>query len=383
MALNHEGPALQNIELVNANAGLMAELDQGWDTLAAMMEQVSLLQAQLVTQSQSQSQDVLPASANDDGRNAMDLQGSGGHSSDNLMRDWSDISYVDDTPIPCRQDIIQQSAPPVHTTPDIVPPGEVYFPFPPSSGRSSNTYYPCPGWMSEQDQVHPVPGFNPKTQEQSLCTIWRPTTKTFQVILKTFPYVTPTQATCKHQMSYCLEQIDNIDGRCLHFVPKEALVCHVCYYISLEQACLTASQPCHPDNLPVVYPTAGGFCHCVVIQSGSGQVNRRTVRGFGFSPSQFVSALTTLGHYSASLFCFSIPILLTNGEKASNDEPLLLGSGGSILSSSFFSANVGLAHLCNPAHRAKSGFSSVSLPCNKMPPNEMDCTSTGGDKVRK
>ncbi len=40
MALNYEGRALRNIELVNANAGLMAELDQGRDTLAAMMEQV-------------------------------------------------------------------------------------------------------------------------------------------------------------------------------------------------------------------------------------------------------------------------------------------------------------------------------------------------------
>ncbi len=49
--LNHEGRALRNIELVNANAGFMAGLDQGWDTLAAMMEQVSLLQAQLEMQS--------------------------------------------------------------------------------------------------------------------------------------------------------------------------------------------------------------------------------------------------------------------------------------------------------------------------------------------
>ncbi len=55
MALNNEGRALQNIELVNANAGLMAELDQGRDTLATLMEQVLLLQAQLATQSQSQS----------------------------------------------------------------------------------------------------------------------------------------------------------------------------------------------------------------------------------------------------------------------------------------------------------------------------------------
>jgi hypothetical protein len=158
---------------------------------------------------------------------------------------------------------------------------------------------------------------------------------------------------------------------------------HIHHFIPLEQACLMASQPCQPDNLHVVSLTAGGLCQCVGIQTGSGQVNRKTFQGFAFSPWQFVPAATMPGHYSASLFCFSIPILLTNGEKASNDEPLFLGSGGSILSSSLFSANVGLTHLCNPAHRAKSGFSSVSLPCDKMPPNEMDCTSTGGDKVRK
>ncbi len=40
-----------------------------WDTLATLMEQVSLLQTQLV----SQSQDVLPASADEDGKDVMDL----------------------------------------------------------------------------------------------------------------------------------------------------------------------------------------------------------------------------------------------------------------------------------------------------------------------
>jgi hypothetical protein len=156
MALNPEGPrALRNIELVNANAGHTAELDQGWDTLAAMMEQVLLLQAQLAMQSQSQSQDLPPASANDDGRNAMNLQGGRGHSSDDLTCDWSSISCVDDTPISCRQDAIQQLAPPANTSPDILPPGEVYVPFPPSLRRSSNTYNLCPGWMSGKIRFTP------------------------------------------------------------------------------------------------------------------------------------------------------------------------------------------------------------------------------------
>jgi hypothetical protein len=162
MALNHEGRALRNIELVNANAGLMAELDLGQDTLAATMKKVLLLQAQLGTQSQSQSQDVLPASANDNGKNARNLQGGGGHSLVDLTCNWSNISYVDDTPVPCRQDIIQQSPPPVQTSPDILPPEEVYVPFPPSSGRRSNTYFLCPGWMSEQDQFTPSQGLIPR-----------------------------------------------------------------------------------------------------------------------------------------------------------------------------------------------------------------------------
>jgi hypothetical protein len=115
--------------------------------------------------------------------------------------------------------------------------------------------------MSEQDQVHPVLEFNPMTQEQLLCTIWRPTTKTFQVILETFPGVTPTQATGKHRMSYCLEQIIDIDRPRLHFALKEVLMCHVCHYLTSEQARLKASQACQPDNLPVVSLTAGGFAN--------------------------------------------------------------------------------------------------------------------------
>jgi hypothetical protein len=90
--------------------------------------------------------------------------------------------------------------------------------------------------MTEQDQVHPVPEFDPTIQEQSLHTIWRPTTKAFQVIQNTFPHATPTQATRKHWMIYCLEQIINIDRHCLNFASKDALMCHVCRYTTLEQA---------------------------------------------------------------------------------------------------------------------------------------------------
>jgi hypothetical protein len=68
---------------------------------------------------------------------------------------------VEDTPVQGRQDKSQQSMPPVHISPYILLPGEVYVPFPLSSGKISNTYFLCPGRMSEQDQVQLIPGFNP------------------------------------------------------------------------------------------------------------------------------------------------------------------------------------------------------------------------------
>jgi hypothetical protein len=93
------------------------------------------------------------------------------------QRTADELPTVEDTLVPGRQDKSKQLTPPVHTSPDFLPPGVVYVPFPLSSGRGANTYYPCPGHMSERDQVQPVPGFDPKTKKQALCTIWRPKNK--------------------------------------------------------------------------------------------------------------------------------------------------------------------------------------------------------------
>jgi hypothetical protein len=112
--------------------------------------------------------------------------------------------------------------------------------------------------MSERDQVQPVPGFDP-TKKQVLCTIWRPKTKSFQVILKTHPRATPTQAKETGQMSYCLDQIVDIDGCRLHFASKTTLMCHVCHYKIIQQARMMADYACQPDDLTVVTQTAGGF----------------------------------------------------------------------------------------------------------------------------
>jgi hypothetical protein len=103
------------------------------------------------------------------------------------QRAADELPTVEDAPIPGRQDKSQQSMPPVYTSPDYLLLGAVYFPFPPSLGKSTNMYYPCPGQMSKQDQVQPIPCFDPKTQKQVLCTILRPTTWTFQIILEAIP----------------------------------------------------------------------------------------------------------------------------------------------------------------------------------------------------
>jgi hypothetical protein len=94
--------------------------------------------------------------------------------------------------------------------------------------------------MSERDQVKPVPGFDSKTKKQVLRTIWRPKTKSFQVILKTIPGATPTQAKSKCRMSYCLDKIVDFNSRHLHFALKTALMCHVRHYQIIQQACMTA-----------------------------------------------------------------------------------------------------------------------------------------------
>jgi hypothetical protein len=162
------------------------------------------------------------------------------------QRTANELPSVEDTHVLGRQNEIQQSTPPVHTSPDILLPGEVYITFLPSLSKRSNTYYPCPVQMFEQDQVQPIPGFDHKTQKQVLHTIWRPTMKTFQV-----PCYSGIHSTCdthpgksKCGMSCCLEQIVDIYGHCLHFVSKTALMCHVNHYQIMQQSSLTASQPC-------------------------------------------------------------------------------------------------------------------------------------------
>jgi hypothetical protein len=70
---------------------------------------------------------------------------------------------------------------------DVLPPGEVYVPFPSGSGNSNGSYHSCPGRILESDQTYPAPVFDSKTQKQVLCTIWKPRMGTFQNVLDTMP----------------------------------------------------------------------------------------------------------------------------------------------------------------------------------------------------
>jgi hypothetical protein len=57
------------------------------------------------------------------------------------------------------------------SSPDILPLGEVYVPFPPGSGNNNSSYYSCPRRMWENDQIHPTPVYDPMTQKQVVQTI--------------------------------------------------------------------------------------------------------------------------------------------------------------------------------------------------------------------
>jgi hypothetical protein len=107
------------------------------------------------------------------------------------------LPIVEDISVPCKRDDSQESKSLESTSPEALPPEEVYVPFPPGSGKSTIMCYLCPGQMLERDQVHPIPGFDPKTQKEVLCTIWKSRTGTFQNVLDTIPRETLNQAKCQ------------------------------------------------------------------------------------------------------------------------------------------------------------------------------------------
>ncbi len=162
--------ALKNIELIDKNYTLENVKET---QMSAIIAQNKLLQDQLSSLNQEFNTTApFPSINNDMANNDIPLPICGG-----CGTSCCHLPTVEDIPVPCRHDESQESKPPGHTSLDFLPSRVVYVPFPTSLGRSCNTYYPCPGRLSEHDQVQPFPGFVPKTQEQVLCTIWRPTTK--------------------------------------------------------------------------------------------------------------------------------------------------------------------------------------------------------------
>jgi hypothetical protein len=91
--------------------------------------------------------------------------------------------------------------------------GEVHVPYPPSSEFHKGSYYSCPGWMTANDMIHPVPGFDPASQKQVLCSIWRPRLMTFRTVLDTVPQGTPDCPKVPRQLTFCSEEIVDVDGR--------------------------------------------------------------------------------------------------------------------------------------------------------------------------
>jgi hypothetical protein len=65
--------------------------------------------------------------------------------------------------------------------------GEVHVPYPPGSRFHKGSYYFCLGWMTANDMIHPIPGFDPTSQKQVLRSIWRPRSMTFKTVLDTVP----------------------------------------------------------------------------------------------------------------------------------------------------------------------------------------------------
>jgi hypothetical protein len=115
---------------------------------------------------------------------------------------------------------VQQSKLPVTASCVLLPLGEVHVPFPPGSGNEDRSYYSCLGRMIENDHIYPVPGFDPTTQKQVLCAIWRPKLGTFKYVLDTMPQETPDQPKVKQWMRFCLEEIVDVDRCQLYFASK-------------------------------------------------------------------------------------------------------------------------------------------------------------------
>jgi hypothetical protein len=114
-------------------------------------------------------------------------------------------------------DQLKEGLVPMPTSPELachalLPLGEVHVPNPPGSGFHKGSYYSWPRQMTENNTIHPVPGFDPTSQNQMLCSVWRPRLMTFKTVLETMPRRTPDRPKVQRWMIFCFEEIVDVDG---------------------------------------------------------------------------------------------------------------------------------------------------------------------------
>jgi hypothetical protein len=197
--------ALRKIDLVDMNYSLKNDLAVIQDQMASILAQNQLLQEQLsTTQTQTNCALLVPpkedsmdddepvpirggsinlreqdgaeslGSASDHGYlglicpvdssmeedEPMQIRGGGNHATKaNAMCTKMTIGMN------CQEQVAlsQMQASPVLAPHALLPLGEVHVPYPTSSVHHARSYYSCPGQMSVEDQIYPVPGFNPTT----------------------------------------------------------------------------------------------------------------------------------------------------------------------------------------------------------------------------
>jgi hypothetical protein len=139
------------------------------------------------------------------------------------------ISYVHDTSILCNQDNLHKSKLLVTESLDVLLLGEVHVHFPPGSGNKDGCCYSYPGQILECDQIHPAPVFDPKTQKQVFCTIWKPRMGTFQNVLDTMLRETLKQSKGQQRMGFCSEEVVDVDRQSLYALCTEGRVDVSCF----------------------------------------------------------------------------------------------------------------------------------------------------------
>jgi hypothetical protein len=272
---------LKHIELVNENCYLENNLHETQGKMASILAQNQLLQEQLLAFNQGLNPPVVSTAPNNEARDKedvpMSIRGGRGTSHSQVLLRCDDCvllfgtskSLKEPVPLfvnntnwprgnktgergnvlaaigansPVQEGPVQKSKSPELASRALLPLGEAHVPYPPGSGIHNGSYYFCLGWMTEDDIIHPVPGFDPMTQKQVFCAIWRPRSMNFNHVLDTVPRGTPDHPKVQRWMQFCSEEIVDADGRQLYFASKEDLTCHISHRQESQQTFPTIRQ---------------------------------------------------------------------------------------------------------------------------------------------